>query len=50
LTISGMVEVGAAQAVTRLTLNKAAPLARHCLKALQALLKRAHVLVILGET
>jgi hypothetical protein len=50
LTISGMVEVGEAQAVMRITLNKAAPLARHCLKALQALLKREHVRVILGET
>lgn len=50
LTISGMVEVGEARAVTRITLNKAAPLARHCLKALQALLKREHVRVILGET
>ena len=49
LTISGMVEVGAAQAVMRLTLNKATPLARHCLKALQTLLKREHVSVILGE-
>lgn len=50
LTISGMVEVGEARVITRITLNKAAPLARHCLKALQALLKREHVRVILGET
>lgn len=50
LTISGMVQVGEAQSVTRITLNRAAPLARHCLKALQALLKREHVSVILGET
>lgn len=50
LTISGMVEVSEARVVTRITLNKAAPLARHCLKALQALLKREHVRVILGET
>lgn len=50
MTISGMVEVGAAQSVTRITLNKAASLARHCLKALQALLKREQVRVILGET
>lgn len=50
LTISGMVEIGAAQSVTRITLNKVAPLARHCLKALRALLKREHVRVILGET
>ena len=50
LTISGRVEIGKAHAVTRITLNKAAPLARHCLKALQALLKREHVQVILGET
>lgn len=50
LTISGMVQVGEAQSVTRITLNRAAPLARPCLKALQALLKREHVSVILGET
>ncbi len=50
LTISGLVEVGEARAVTRITLNKAAPVARHCLKALQALLKTEHVRVILGET
>jgi hypothetical protein len=50
LTISGMVEIGEARTITRITLNKAAPLARHCLKASQALIKREHVRVILGET
>jgi len=50
LTISGMIEVGDEQTINRITLNCAAPLARHCLKALKALLKREHVRVILGET
>ena len=50
LSISGMVEIGEAQSVTRITLNKSAPLARHCLKAWQALLKEEHVRVVLGET
>jgi len=49
-TMSGMIEVGEEQTIKRITLNKSAPLARHCLKALQALLKREHVRVILGET
>lgn len=49
-TMSGRVEVGEAYTIRRITLNKAAPLARHCLKALQSLLKREHVRVILGET
>lgn len=50
LTISGKIEVGDEQTIKRITLNCAAPLARHCLKALKALLKREHVRVILGET
>jgi hypothetical protein len=50
LTISGMIEIGEARTVIRITLNKAAPLARHCLQALQAVLKREHISVILGET
>ncbi len=46
-TMSGMIEVGDEQTIKRITLNRAAPLAQHCLKAL---LKREHVHVILGET
>jgi hypothetical protein len=49
-TVSGHVEFGADASAIRITLNKAAPLARHCLKALQRLLKPQHVRVILGET
>jgi hypothetical protein len=49
-TISGMIEVGDEQTIKRITLNKAAPLALHCLKALQSLLKRERVRVILGKT
>lgn len=48
--ISGTVEVGVAHAVTRITLNRGAPVARYCLKALRALLKREQVQVVLGET
>ncbi len=48
--MSGMIEVGDEQTIKRITRNRAAPLARHCLKALQVLLKREQVRVMLGET
>lgn len=49
-TMSGMIEVGEEQSIKRSTLNRAAPLARDCLKALQAVLKREHIRVVLRET
>ncbi len=49
-TMSGKIEVDEAKTITRITINKCAPLGRHCLRALQTLLKPEHVRVILGET
>ena len=49
-TMSGKIEVDEAKTITCITINKCAPLARHCLRALQTLLKPEHVRVVLGET
>lgn len=50
LTVSGFIELGKAGAVKRVVLNATSTLARACIKAMRALLKREHVSVILGET
>jgi hypothetical protein len=50
LGVSGFVELNESGAIKRVVMNKAAPLARQCVKALRSILKREHVSVILGET
>lgn len=50
LGVSGFVELDESGAIKRVVMNKAAPLARQCAKALRSILKREHVSVILGET
>jgi hypothetical protein len=50
LAVSGFVEIDGAGLIKRVVMNKAAPLARHCVKSLGALLRQEHVSVILGET
>lgn len=50
LTVSGFIELGKSDVIRRVVLNRNSALARACLKAWQALLKREHVSVILGET
>lgn len=48
--VSGFIELSMGNSITRLTLNKAAPLARQCVGGLRALLRPEHVRVNLGET
>jgi hypothetical protein len=50
LAISGFLEMDESGVIKRVVMNKAAPLARQCVKCLGVLLKREHVRVILGET
>jgi hypothetical protein len=50
LAISGFIEMDERGTIKRVVMNKAAPLARQCVKCLHSLLKREHVSVILGET
>jgi hypothetical protein len=50
LNIRGTVELAPTGRVSRITLNQASNLARHCLQAFQLLLATHQVIVILGET
>ena len=50
MAVSGFLELDRSGAIKRVVMNKAAPLARQCVKCLGVLLKREHVSVILGET